>query len=43
MEILGYKDRIIDRSIEDHLLAFGAVCLEGPKWWQDLVFSEAQQ
>ena len=46
MEILGYKDRIIDRSIEDHLLAFGAVCLEGPKWcgktWSSRKHSNSQ-
>ncbi len=28
----GYRTRIIDAVIKDHLQAFGAVCLEGPKW-----------
>lgn len=27
-----YKPRIIDKSVEHYLKAFGAVCLEGPKW-----------
>nr|WP_291403691.1 DUF4143 domain-containing protein [Acidaminobacter sp.] len=28
----GYKKRILDEQLEKYLLAFGAVCLEGPKW-----------
>ncbi|HJA94796.1 MAG TPA: DUF4143 domain-containing protein [Candidatus Eisenbergiella merdipullorum] len=27
-----YKPRIIDAKIEEYLSAFGAICLEGPKW-----------
>jgi hypothetical protein len=27
-----YKPRIIDKQIEEYLLTFGAVCIEGPKW-----------
>ena len=27
-----YKPRIIDRQVEEYLSAFGAVCIEGPKW-----------
>lgn len=27
-----YKPRIIDEKIEEYLSAFGAVCIEGPKW-----------
>lgn len=27
-----YKPRIIDRQLEEYLSAFGAVCVEGPKW-----------
>lgn len=27
-----YKSRIIDQKLENYLLAFGAVCIEGPKW-----------
>ena len=28
----AYRHRVIDRIIQDHLQAFGAVCIEGPKW-----------
>lgn len=27
-----YKSRIIDHQVEEYLSAFGAVCVEGPKW-----------
>ena len=27
-----YKPRIVDRQVEKYLSAFGAVCIEGPKW-----------
>lgn len=27
-----YRPRIIDKTVTDHLGAFGAVCIEGPKW-----------
>lgn len=27
-----YRPRIIDRKVVDYLIAFGAVCIEGPKW-----------
>lgn len=27
-----YKPRIIDQQIKNYLCAFGAICLEGPKW-----------
>lgn len=27
-----YKPRIIDRQLKEYLMAFGAVCIEGPKW-----------
>lgn len=27
-----YRPRIIDKKIEEYLAAFGAVCIEGPKW-----------
>ncbi len=27
-----YRSRIIDKQVEDYLSAFGAVCIEGPKW-----------
>lgn len=27
-----YKPRIVDRQMEKYLSAFGAVCIEGPKW-----------
>ena len=32
MEKQDYMPRIIDKKIEYHLKAFGAVCIEGPKW-----------
>ena len=28
----NYKSRIIDKTIEQYLRSFGAVCVEGPKW-----------
>ena len=27
-----YRPRIIDRQVDEYLSAFGAVCIEGPKW-----------
>lgn len=32
MNHLNYKPRIIDAKVEEYLFAFGAVCIEGPKW-----------
>ena len=32
MKIPGYRPRVMDNIIENHLQAFGAVCIEGPKW-----------
>ncbi|HRT82081.1 MAG TPA: DUF4143 domain-containing protein [Oscillospiraceae bacterium] len=32
MEKSVYKPRIIDSKVEEYLSAFGAVCIEGPKW-----------
>ncbi len=29
---LGYRPRLIDQTIIEHLDIFGAVCIEGPKW-----------
>ena len=26
----GYKARLIDNKVDEYLLAFGAVCIEGP-------------
>ena len=28
----NYKPRGIDAKVEEYLSAFGAVCIEGPKW-----------
>ncbi len=28
----GYKKRIVDDIIDEYLSAFGAICIEGPKW-----------
>lgn len=27
-----YKERIVDKKVDEYLAAFGAVCIEGPKW-----------
>ena len=32
MEKREYRPRLIDRQVEEYLSAFGAVCIEGPKW-----------
>ena len=32
MEKREYRPRIIDDRLESYLSAFGAVCIEGPKW-----------
>ena len=32
MERNDYRSRVIDRRVEEYLSAFGAVCIEGPKW-----------
>ena len=32
MDIPGYRTRIADGRLEALLKAFGAVCVEGPKW-----------
>ena len=32
MDIPGYRPRIADKKLESLLRAFGAVCVEGPKW-----------
>lgn len=32
MDKRNYRPRIIDQTVEEYLTAFGAVCLEGPKW-----------
>ncbi len=32
MENPNYRPRILDQKLEDYLAAFGAVCIEGPKW-----------
>ncbi len=41
-----YKPRIIDSNIQDYLSAFGAVCVEGPKWcgktWTSLYHSNSE-
>lgn len=28
----GYKERLIDKKIDEYMKGFGAVCIEGPKW-----------
>lgn len=41
-----YKPRIIDKKVEEYLSAFGAVCIEGPKWcgktWTSSYHSHSQ-
>lgn len=32
MDKQSYRARVIDRQVEAYLAAFGAVCIEGPKW-----------
>lgn len=32
MQHAGYRPRIVDAKIDEYLSAFGAVCIEGPKW-----------
>jgi len=32
VEKRNYRPRMIDKTVEEYLTAFGAVCLEGPKW-----------
>lgn len=32
MEKRDYRPRIIDKTVEEYLAAFGALCIEGPKW-----------
>lgn len=32
MKRQNYRPRLIDKTVEEYLAAFGAVCLEGPKW-----------
>ena len=28
----GYRERLIDKTIEENLKIFGAISIEGPKW-----------
>ena len=41
-----YRPRVIDRRVEEYLSAFGAVCIEGPKWcgktWTSLYHSKSE-
>lgn len=41
----GYKERLVDKKIEDYLSVFGAVSIEGPKWcgktWSSLSHSNS--
>ncbi len=32
MKRAEYRPRILDRLVEEYLSAFGAICIEGPKW-----------
>lgn len=33
MDKSKYTPRIIDDEVEEYLAAFGAICVEGPKWY----------
>ena len=45
MDKKDYKPRIIDSKVKEYLSAFGAVCVEGPKWcgktWTSTVHSKS--
>ncbi len=45
MENKYYRSRLIDKKIEKYLKAFGAICIEGPKWcgktWTSIKFSNS--
>ncbi len=45
MENRYYRERLIDRKVAKYLKAFGAICIEGPKWcgktWTSLKFSNS--
>lgn len=46
MDLQNYLPRIMDAKIEEYLKAFGAVCVEGPKWcgktWTSLFHSNSK-
>ena len=46
MEGSEYRPRIIDRQVDEYLSAFGAVCIEGPKWcgktWTSVFHSKSR-
>ncbi len=46
MDLQNYLPRIIDAKIEEYLMTFGAVCVEGPKWcgktWTSLFHSNSK-
>ncbi len=46
MENKFYRNRLIDKKIEKYLKAFGAICIEGPKWcgktWTSSKFSNSE-
>ena len=45
MKVINYKNRIIDKKIDEYLKLFGAICVEGPKWcgktWTSLYHSKS--
>ena len=45
MEMNDYLPRVIDARLDEYLQAFGAVCVEGPKWcgktWTSLHHSKS--
>lgn len=46
IKIEGYKERLIEKKLEDYLSVFGAVSIEGPKWcgktWTSLKHSKSE-
>lgn len=46
MDRKGYRPRVIDKKLDLYLSAFGAVCIEGPKWcgktWTASCYSKSE-
>ena len=46
MDKKNYRSRLIDKRIDEYLKAFGALCIEGPKWcgktWTSMYHSQSE-
>lgn len=46
MDKKNYRPRLIDKRIDEYLRAFGALCIEGPKWcgktWTSMYHSQSE-